>query len=187
MDIGQSILLGQLGSFFSGLIKNFAMKDDPGAIVLGVVYLYQRGGSGHYDGGGHSRCLGGIGQPLRVVSSRGSNESPGFFFFTEGANFIVGSTDFVGTGDLHIFRLEIDLISARLGQGGGVDQAGGADHALQSCAGGFELFQGEHDDSSFPFSSILFHGWAVRAVQQSRPEGQSLICEIIPHHSMESQ
>ena len=68
VNIGQPLLPGQLGSFFSGLIKNFAMKDNPGAIVLGVVYLYQRGGSGHHDGGGHPRRLGGIGQPLGVVA-----------------------------------------------------------------------------------------------------------------------
>ena len=144
VDIGQPLLLSQLGGLLGGLVEHLAVENDPCAVVLGVVDLHQGGGGGHHDGGGDPRRLGGIGQPLGVVAGGGGDEAPGFLLLAEGADLIVGPADLIGAGDLHIFRLEIDLISTRLGQGGGVDQAGGADHALQRCTGSFELFQGEH-------------------------------------------
>ena len=138
-DIGETLLLGQLGGLFRRLIKDLPVENDVGAVVLGVVDLDQRSCGGHDDGGGDAGGLGGIGQSLGVVAGGGGNESPALLVLRQGADFIVGPSNLVGPGDLHIFRLKVDLIPIALGEGGGVDQVGGADHPLQHAAGGFKL------------------------------------------------
>lgn len=104
MDIGEALLLGQLGSQGGGLVKDLPVEDDLSPVVLGVVYLHQGGSGGHNNGGGHAGRLGGVGQTLGVVARGGGDEPPLLLLLGEGADFIVGAADFVGTGHLHIFR-----------------------------------------------------------------------------------
>ena len=104
MDIGEALLLGQLGGQSGCLVKDLPVEDDLGPVVLGIVYLHQGGGGGHDDGGGHSGSLGGVGQTLGVVARGGGDKSPLLLLLGEGADFIVGAADFVCAGHLHIFR-----------------------------------------------------------------------------------
>src|SRR5699024_4875191 len=124
---------------FRRLIKDLPVENDVGAVVLGVVDLDQRSCGGHDDGGGNAGGLGGVGQSLGVVAGRGGNQAAAFLVVREGADLIIGPADLVGPCDLHVFRFQIDLVSTALRQGRGVDQVGGADHALQHAAGSFEL------------------------------------------------
>ena len=120
------------------------MQNHVGAVVLGVVDLYQGGGGGHDDGGGHPGSLGGVGHALGVVPGGGGDQALGLLFFGQGADLEVGAADLVGPGDLHIFRLQIDLVARRLGKGGGIDQVSPVQHALQDLACRFELVKCHH-------------------------------------------
>ena len=138
-NVGEPLLLGQLGGLFRRLVEDLPVKDDVGAVILGVVDLDQGSCGGHDDGGGDAGGLGGIGQSLGVVAGRGGNEPPALLVVREGTDLIIGPADLVGPCDLHVFRFQIDLVSTALRQGRGMDQVGGADHALQHAAGSFEL------------------------------------------------
>ena len=130
VDIGQPLLLRQLGGQLGGLVKDLTVEDDLGPVVLGIVHLHQGGGGGHDDGGGHAGGLGSVGHALGVVAGGGGDQAPLPLFLGQGADLIVSAPDLVGAGDLHIFGLEIDPVAAALGQGRGVDETGLPDHAL---------------------------------------------------------
>ena len=52
VDIGQALLLRQLGGQFGGIVEHLSVEHHVGPIVLGVVHLHQGGGGGHDDSGG---------------------------------------------------------------------------------------------------------------------------------------
>src|SRR5699024_903355 len=102
MHVGEALILGELGGLLCRLIKDLSVQDHLGAVVLGVVDLNQGGGGGHDNGGGNSGRLGRVGQPLGVVARVGGNQSAALLLFRQGADFIVGSPNFVGPSDLHV-------------------------------------------------------------------------------------
>ena len=105
VDVGEALLLGELGGLLCRLVKDLPVEDHLGAVVLGVVDLDQGGGGGHDDGGGHAGGLGGVGQPLGVVAGGGGDEAPALLLLRQGADLVVGAPDLIGPGDLHVFRL----------------------------------------------------------------------------------
>ena len=144
VDIGQALLLRQLGGQFGGIVEHLSVEHHVGPIVLGVVHLHQGGGGGHDDSGGHTGGLGGIGYALGVVSGGGGNQAPGFLLVGEGADLIIGPSNLIRASDLHVFRLQIHVVAAALAEIGRVDQRCGPQHALQHISGFFELFEGKH-------------------------------------------
>ena len=120
------------------------MEDHVGPVVLGVVHLHQGGGGGHDDGGGHPGGLGGVGYALGVVAGGGGDQTPGLLLLGEGTDLEVGAPDLIGSGDLHVFRLQIDVVAAAFGEVGRVDQRRGPQDALEDASGVFELFKGQH-------------------------------------------
>ncbi|SBV93775.1 hypothetical protein KL86CLO1_10425 [uncultured Eubacteriales bacterium] len=120
------------------------MKDDPGPKVFGVIYLDQRGGGGHDDGGLHPCGLGRIGYALGVVPRRGGDQALGFLLVGEGTQLIVRAPDFVGPCHLHIFRFNVYIVSSGLRKCRTVNQVGVGNDPRQYPAGGFEIFQRHH-------------------------------------------
>jgi hypothetical protein len=147
VDVGQALLLGQLGGQLRRVVKDLPVEDHAGPVVLGVVDLHQGGGGGHDNGGGDAGGLGGVGYPLSVVPGGGGDQAPLLLLLREGADFIVGPPDLIGPGDLHVLRLEVDAVAAALGQVGGVDERGGTQNALEDAPGLFEGFQGKHTET----------------------------------------
>ena len=148
------------------------MEDDLGAVVLGVVYLYQRSSGGHDDSGGHAGRLGGVGHALSMVAGGGGDKTTGLLLIRQSADLKIGPPKLVGPGDLHIFRLEIDVVAAGFGQVGGVNQRGGPKNTLECAPGVFKLFQGKHRRFSFLsnqfFKIILNLGGEVNEIGQKR-------------------
>ena len=158
VDVGQPLVLGHLSSQLGGVVKDLAVEDYLGSVVLGVVHLHQGGGGGHDDGGRHSCGLSRVGHPLGVVARRGGDQPPVLLLLGEGADLIVSAPELIGPGGLHVLRLEIDAVSAVFGQVGGVDQRRGPQDGLQYAAGRLEGFQGEHGSFSFVLiSCTLYH------------------------------
>ena len=134
----------EIAADMARLVKDLAVEDDLGAIVLGVVHLHQGGGGGHDDGGLHPGVLGGIGHALGVVARGGGDQPAGLLLVAEGADLIVGAPDLVRAGELHVLRLDVHLVAGGLGKGGAVDQRGVPDHTGEHAAGLFEIFECEH-------------------------------------------
>ena len=144
VDVRIALRLRQLGGQLRGVVKDGAVQDDVGPVVLGVVHLHQGRGGGHDHRCLHAGGLGGVGHPLGVVASGSGNKAPRLLLRGEGADLIVGAPDLVGPGDLHIFRLEIDMVPRGFGKSHGVDQMGVRDHARKHTAGGLEILQRHH-------------------------------------------
>ena len=148
VNVGQPLLLTQLGGQGRRVVKGLPLKDDPGPVVLGVIHLHQGGGGGHDHRGGDARSLGGIGHPLGMVAGGGGDQPPLLFLPGEGGALEVGPPDLIGPGDLHIFRFDVHVIPCGLGERGAVHQVGGVQHPFQHPTGRFEIFQCHHGNQA---------------------------------------
>ena len=144
MNIGQTLFRAQAGGLRSGVVKGGAVEQDVGAVALGVVDLDQRCGGGHDDGGGDAGVLGGVGHTLGVVAGGGGDQAGGLLLVGEGADGEVGAANFVRAGDLHILRLQVDVVAGGVGEKMGVNQAGVVQHPFQHVAGCLKIFQSHH-------------------------------------------
>ena len=109
--------------------------------------LMRGGGGGHDHRGFHAGELGRVGHALGVVAGGGGDEALLLLLLRQFADLIIGAADLVGAGDLQVFRLEIDLVSAQVGKIFAVDKLCVRDHAAQHGAGFLESFQCQHKNS----------------------------------------
>ena len=152
MDVGQAILLAPPCRFLCRVVEGGAVEDHIGTVVLGVVHLDEGRGGGHDDGGGDVGMLGGIGHALGVVAGGGGNETGGFLLVGQGADGVVCAANLIGTRDLHILRLQVDVIASGLGEKLGVNEARVVQNAFEDVTCRFEIIQSHHWGSS---SSII--------------------------------
>ena len=76
----------------------------------------------------------------------------GFLLVGQGADGVVRAANLIGARDLHILRLQVDVIASGLGEKLGVNQTRVVQNAFEDVACRFEIIQSHHWGSS---SSII--------------------------------
>ena len=152
VDVGQAVLFAPPCRFLCRVVKGRPVQNYVGAVIFCVVHLDKGGGGGHDDGGGDIGVLGGIGHALGMVAGGGSNETGGFLLVGQGADGVVRAANLIGARDLHILRLQVNVIASGLGEKLGVNQTRVVQNAFEDVACCFEIIQSHHWGSS---SSII--------------------------------
>ena len=137
--VDHALLFAQLGGVRGGLVEHITPKHHVGAVGLGGVHLEWRGHGGHADGGFRAALAGGVGHALRVVAGGGGDDAAGKFLLGQGCDFVVGTADLEGAGDLQVLGLEQNLVAGHVAQYRGGDDFGVTSRAVQTFGGEFQL------------------------------------------------
>ena len=140
MDKGIAVLFCKLERVPAGLVVHVAVQDDLGTQGLGAVHLDERRRGRHDDHGLAAVAFRCVGDTLGVVSGRGGDQALCPCLVRKRAYFVIGAADLVGTGALHILRLEIYLRTGQITVIVGLDEIRGAGNPFHNLTGPFKGF-----------------------------------------------
>ena len=111
MDKGISLFLRKLQRVSTCLVIDISVQYYLSAVSLCAVYLDQRCSGRHHDYRLAAIAFCRISDTLRMVSGGCRNQSPASLLFRQCADLIISTSHLVGSGKLHVFRLQIYLIT----------------------------------------------------------------------------
>ena len=138
------MFLCELQRLFTSFVIYISMKNDFRSITFGSVDFDQWCGSRHHD-----HCLGSITfcrirHPLCMIPGRSSNNPFFTLLFTECTHFVISTSYLICTGKLHIFWLQIYLITGLVAQILTVNQFRRQSSLFDLFRSFFKFFQCQH-------------------------------------------
>ncbi len=110
MDKGITFFFRKLIRICTGFIINVTVQNNFRSVAFRSVDLDERRRRRHNDGRLNVVAFGRIGNTLRMIS-RGSRNQPSLsLFLRKRAHLIISAPQFIGSGKLHIFRLQIYFV-----------------------------------------------------------------------------